>query len=114
MVSVAVTLKTPGPPGLIKSRIVPLASSNNGNGSVVEVLPVYATARCVNERPPSIDWATLADAMTERVATHGVRRAAEMREAAYMLREAGFNEALASAVAEAQARGAKGRNIAGA
>lgn len=72
---------------------------------------VYAS---LGQTFPSIDWATLADAMTERVATHGVRRAAEMREAADMLREAGFNEALASAVAEAQARGAKGRNIAGA
>jgi 3-hydroxyisobutyrate dehydrogenase-like beta-hydroxyacid dehydrogenase len=56
---------------------------------------------------PSIDWAALADEMGERVATHGVRRAAEMREAADMVRELGRDPQLALAVAEAQARGAK-------
>jgi 3-hydroxyisobutyrate dehydrogenase-like beta-hydroxyacid dehydrogenase len=56
---------------------------------------------------PSIDWAALAADMGERVATHGVRRAAEMREAAAMLADAGLVPDLAAAVADAQARGAK-------
>ena len=56
---------------------------------------------------PSIDWARLADSMAERVARHGLRRAAEMREAADMLAEMGFDPRLAHAVADAQARGAE-------
>lgn len=56
---------------------------------------------------PSIDWPALAEAMHERVATHGVRRAAEMREAAQMLAALGRNADLALAVAEAQQRGAR-------
>ena len=56
---------------------------------------------------PSIDWPKLADDMAERVSTHGVRRAAEMREAADMLREIDIEPGLASAVADAQARGAR-------
>jgi len=56
---------------------------------------------------PSIDWRQLADDMSERVATHGVRRAAEMREASDMVAEIGRNDALLRAVADAQERGAK-------
>lgn len=56
---------------------------------------------------PSIDWAALADNMQERVETHGVRRAEEMREAAQMLADFGFNDELARAIADAQDRGAK-------
>jgi 3-hydroxyisobutyrate dehydrogenase-like beta-hydroxyacid dehydrogenase len=56
---------------------------------------------------PSIDWPALADNMAERVATHGIRRSAEMREAAQMLAEMGLDPALADAVADAQARGAR-------
>ncbi len=41
--------------------------------------PVFAS---LAETFPSIDWHALAANMRERVATHGVRRAAEMREAA--------------------------------
>jgi 3-hydroxyisobutyrate dehydrogenase-like beta-hydroxyacid dehydrogenase len=55
---------------------------------------------------PSILWSDLAHAMAERVAKHGVRRAAEMREAAEMLTEIGLDPALARAVANAQERGA--------
>jgi hypothetical protein len=47
--------------------------------------------------------------MAERVATHGIRRSAEMREAAEMLGEMGLDRALAEAVANAQARGARRR-----
>lgn len=56
---------------------------------------------------PSIDWPSLAAAMAERVATHGVRRAAEMREAADMVAEIGIDPALCRAVADAQERGAR-------
>jgi 3-hydroxyisobutyrate dehydrogenase-like beta-hydroxyacid dehydrogenase len=56
---------------------------------------------------PSIDFHTLSADMRERVATHGVRRAAEMREAAEMLAAGGLAPGLASAVADAQERGAR-------
>jgi 3-hydroxyisobutyrate dehydrogenase-like beta-hydroxyacid dehydrogenase len=56
---------------------------------------------------PSIAWSDLADAMTERVATHGIRRAAEMREAAEMLAEISREPKLARAVADAHERGAR-------
>jgi 3-hydroxyisobutyrate dehydrogenase-like beta-hydroxyacid dehydrogenase len=55
---------------------------------------------------PSIAWPDLAEAMAERVAKHGARRAAEMREAAEMLAEMGREPALVRAVADAQQRGA--------
>jgi 3-hydroxyisobutyrate dehydrogenase-like beta-hydroxyacid dehydrogenase len=60
---------------------------------------------------PSIDWPALAANMGERVATHGIRRAAEMREAGEMLAAIGMNPDLALAVADAQQRGAKPRVI---
>lgn len=55
---------------------------------------------------PGTDFAALADAMAERVRTHGLRRAAEMREAADMLDDLGVDSALARAVADAQENGA--------
>lgn len=61
----------------------------------------------LGETFPSIDWRALAEMMAERVATHGVRRAAEMREAADMIAELGLDPGLACAIAEAQARGAR-------
>ncbi|WP_166443587.1 DUF1932 domain-containing protein [Rhabdaerophilum calidifontis] len=68
--------------------------------------PVFAS---LAETFPAIDWPALAENMRERVATHGVRRAAEMREAGEMLAALGMNPALVLAVAEAQARGARPR-----
>jgi 3-hydroxyisobutyrate dehydrogenase-like beta-hydroxyacid dehydrogenase len=56
---------------------------------------------------PSIDWPKLADDMAERVATHGIRRAAEMREVADMLDEIDIDPSLAAAVSAAHKRGAK-------
>lgn len=56
---------------------------------------------------PSINWYALSDTMKERVATHGVRRAAEMREAGDMLATLGLDPALSLAVADAQQRGAR-------
>jgi 3-hydroxyisobutyrate dehydrogenase-like beta-hydroxyacid dehydrogenase len=55
---------------------------------------------------PSIDWSALANDMRERVMVHGVRRAAEMREAGEMLSTMGLDPALTLAVADAQYRGA--------
>lgn len=69
--------------------------------------PVFASLHATF---PSIDFHALAADMRERVATHGVRRAAEMREAAEMLAAAGLHPGLAGAVAEAQQRGARRRD----
>ena len=66
--------------------------------------PVFAT---LAETFPSIDWHATSANMRERVATHGVRRADEMHEAAEMLAEMGLNPDLANAVARAQLRGAR-------
>lgn len=60
----------------------------------------------LNETWPSIDFAELADYMGERVRTHGIRRAAEMREAAAMVEDMGMHPGLAEAIADAQERGA--------
>lgn len=61
----------------------------------------------LHETFPSIDFNDLAENMRERVATHGVRRAAEMAEAGDMLAALGMNPDLAHAVSAAQLRGAK-------
>ncbi len=66
--------------------------------------PVFAS---LAETFPSIDWHALAENMKERVATHGVRRSAEMQEAGEMLAALGLNPELARAVADAQLRGAR-------
>ncbi|MCA3263599.1 MAG: NAD(P)-dependent oxidoreductase [Telmatospirillum sp.] len=49
---------------------------------------------------PGMDWAEIARTMPGRVKRHGVRRAAEMREAARMLEEAGHDGAFAAAIAD--------------
>lgn len=59
---------------------------------------------------PSIDFHALAADMGERVATHGVRRSAEMMEAAEMLQAMGRDPELARAVAASQLRGARPKN----
>ena len=48
---------------------------------------------------PGMDWEEVAGTMPTRVARHGVRRAAEMREAARMLEEIGLSGAFAEAIA---------------
>jgi len=53
------------------------------------------------------DWAELARLMDGRVAKHGVRRAAEMREAGEMLADMGRDPELARAVAASHERRAK-------
>src|SRR3954466_8359834 len=52
-------------------------------------------------------WAALAENSLERVSNHGLRRAAEMREAAEIIADMGLDPALARAIAAAQERGAK-------
>ena len=52
-------------------------------------------------------WAALAENSLERVSNHGLRRAAEMREAAEIIADMGLDPALARAIADAQERGAK-------
>ncbi len=56
---------------------------------------------------PSIDWPRLAETMDARVARHGIRRAAEMREAAAMLAEMGMPPGLSEAIADAHERRAR-------
>lgn len=51
---------------------------------------------------PSVDWRQLAVDMPGRVHAHGLRRAAEMREAGQMLEDLGLDPALALAVAAKQ------------
>ena len=56
---------------------------------------------------PSVDFAELAQVMDQRVARHGIRRAAEMREAADMLADMGRPADLALAIADSHARRAR-------
>ena len=60
----------------------------------------------LNASFPGTDFADLARYMAQRVNEHGVRRAAEMREAGMMLDDLGMDGSLARAVADAQDRGA--------
>lgn len=60
----------------------------------------------LHETFPSIDFAEMAGYMAERVGSHGLRRAAEMREAAMMLEDLGLDPRLAAAIADSQERGA--------
>ncbi len=55
----------------------------------------------------SAKWAELAQTMDKRVAKHGVRRAAEMREAGEMLKDIGIDPKLAEAVAACHERRAR-------
>jgi 3-hydroxyisobutyrate dehydrogenase-like beta-hydroxyacid dehydrogenase len=49
---------------------------------------------------PGMDWENLAKDMVGRVSQHGIRRAAEMREASRMVAELGLDGSLASAIAD--------------
>jgi 3-hydroxyisobutyrate dehydrogenase-like beta-hydroxyacid dehydrogenase len=60
---------------------------------------------------PGMNWAGLAENSAERVSNHGLRRAAEMREAADMIAAMGLNPDLALAIADAQERGAKALQV---
>ena len=64
---------------------------------------VYASLR---DTFPATDWAATADNMAARVARHGLRRAAEMREAAQMVGDLDVDPALILSVADALQRAA--------
>lgn len=49
---------------------------------------------------PTLDWPTIIDYNLERMATHGIRRAAEMEEVAATLRELGVEPLMTRATAE--------------
>ncbi len=84
----------------IEALIVDCAASAKAWGVEKEV---FGSLR---ETWPSIDFADLARYMGQRVDQHGIRRAAEMREAAMMVEDLGRNPELCRAVADAQQRGA--------
>jgi 3-hydroxyisobutyrate dehydrogenase-like beta-hydroxyacid dehydrogenase len=63
---------------------------------------------------PGMDWADLVREMPARVGQHGIRRAAEMREAARMIRELGLDGSLADAIAERHETFARDRSADGA
>jgi 3-hydroxyisobutyrate dehydrogenase len=54
----------------------------------------------LGETYPAMDWPKVADYLIGRTALHGVRREAEMREAARMLRDVGFEPVMAQAIAD--------------
>jgi 3-hydroxyisobutyrate dehydrogenase-like beta-hydroxyacid dehydrogenase len=60
---------------------------------------------------PGMNWAALAENSVERVSSHGLRRAAEMREAADMIADMGVNPDLTRAIADAQEQGAKAAQV---
>lgn len=84
----------------IEALIVDCAASAKAWGVEKEV---FGSLR---ETWPSIDFADLARYMGQRVEQHGIRRAAEMREAGMMVEDLGRNPELCRAVADAQERGA--------
>jgi 3-hydroxyisobutyrate dehydrogenase-like beta-hydroxyacid dehydrogenase len=51
---------------------------------------------------PGMEWESLAHIMISRVQQHGIRRAAEMREASRMMAELGLDGSLAEAIADRQ------------
>jgi len=67
-------------------------------GQKAGVLP--AVLASLTASYPGMDWAELIRVMPTRVTRHGIRRAAEMREAALMLAEMGFSGALSEAIAQ--------------
>ncbi len=56
---------------------------------------------------PGMDWENVAKVMMSRVKQHGIRRAAEMREASRMIDELGLDGSLANAIADRQESYAK-------
>jgi 3-hydroxyisobutyrate dehydrogenase-like beta-hydroxyacid dehydrogenase len=53
---------------------------------------------------PTLDWAKMADYNLERMASHGIRRAAEMREVAATLEELGVEPLMTHGTIERQQR----------
>jgi len=53
---------------------------------------------------PTLDWAKIADYNLERMASHGIRRAAEMREVAQTLQDMGVEPLMTRGTIERQQR----------
>lgn len=85
----------------IEALIIDSARASEAWGVSEDVFASLATTF------PGQDWAKLAALMDSRVARHGIRRAAEMREAAQMLAELGRSPALSEAIADAHERRVK-------
>jgi len=77
----------------LEAIMVDLSLAGAGTGVTEGVLKSLAASY------PGMDWAQVLKTMPGRVAQHGVRRAAEMREAALMLEEIGLSGAFAQAIA---------------
>ena len=67
-------------------------------GEKAGVLP--AVLASLTASYPGMDWAELVRVMPTRVTRHGIRRAAEMREAARMLAEMELSGGLCEAIAQ--------------
>ena len=78
----------------MEAIMVDLNLAANAAGVMPRVLASLAASY------PGMDWAEIARYMPPRVARHGVRRAAEMREAAKMLEELGLSGAFSAAIAD--------------
>jgi 3-hydroxyisobutyrate dehydrogenase-like beta-hydroxyacid dehydrogenase len=77
----------------LEAIMVDLSAAGERTGVTAGVLKSLAASY------PGMDWAEVLRTMPKRVARHGVRRAAEMREAARMLEEIGLSGAFAEAIA---------------
>lgn len=85
----------------LEALIIDCAQSAKSWGVEKEV---YAS---LSDTFPSVDWPKLAITMAGRVAKHGVRRAAEMREAAEMVADIGRDPGLCRAIADSHERHAR-------
>jgi 3-hydroxyisobutyrate dehydrogenase-like beta-hydroxyacid dehydrogenase len=63
---------------------------------------VDQVAASLRNNYPTLDWAKLAEYNIERMASHGIRRAAEMREVADTLRELGIEPLMTAGTIERQ------------
>ena len=77
----------------MEAIMVDLSLAGAGTGVTEGVL------KSLSASYPGMNWAEVLKTMPGRVARHGVRRAAEMREAARMLEEIGLSGAFAEAIA---------------
>jgi hypothetical protein len=63
---------------------------------------VDQVAASLRNNYPTLDWAKIAEYNIERMASHGIRRAAEMREVADTLRELGVEPLMTAGTIERQ------------
>jgi hypothetical protein len=63
---------------------------------------VDEVAASLRNNYPTLDWPKIVDYNVERMANHGIRRAAEMREVADTLRELGIAPLMTEAIVQRQ------------